>query len=374
MLGELSSLTAPELATHAINACLEQAPIEKSKLDDVIMGCVLQAGIGQAPARQAARLAKLPDSIGATTINKMCGSGMKSVMMAGDAILAGSAEAILCGGMESMSQAPYLVKKARGGCRAGHQQFYDHMFLDGLEDAYEGGKLMGVFAEETAEHFNFSRQEQDAFAKGSLQKALSAQEANAFDNEIVPITIKTKRSETVITKDEGPNPNKLEKISKLKPAFKKDGTVTAANSSSISDGAAGLIITSGEFAKKNNLKPLAIINGYQTFATEPRWFTTAPIDATKMLLEKLSWHKDDVSLYEINEAFACVAMVAQKELGIDESKLNVHGGACALGHPIGASGARILTTLLYALNTDEKGVASLCIGGGEATAMAITRV
>lgn len=374
LLGALSTLTAPELASYAVNACLEQSSLAKESIDEIILGCVLQAGIGQAPARQAARIASLPDSMGATTINKMCGSGMKSVMMAGDAILSGSANAILCGGMESMSQAPYLVKKARVGCRIGHQQFYDHMFLDGLEDAYEPGKLMGSFAEETAEHFQFSRDEQDVFAKSSLQKALSAQEANFFDDEIVPLSIKSKKGETIIAKDEGPNPTKLDKISKLKPAFKKDGTVTAANSSSISDGAACLLITSHEFAKQNNLKPLAIINGYKTFATEPKWFTTAPIDATKKLLSSLDWHQDDVSLYEINEAFACVTMAAISKLGLDESKVNVRGGACALGHPIGASGARILTTLLYALKPNEKGVASLCIGGGEATAMAITRL
>lgn len=373
MLGGLSTLSAPELGSIAHNAAIEQAGLSSSDIDEVFSGCVLQAGIGQAPARQAAIKANIPNAIGATTINKMCGSGMKSVMLGHDAIKAGSANIVLAGGMESMSNAPYLLSKARSGYRLGHGELKDHMFLDGLEDAYERGKLMGCFAEATAKHFNFSREEQDAFATRSTTRALQAQKDGAFDDEIVPIIIAGRKGDTIIKQDEGPDAEKMAKIPQLRPAFQADGTVTAANSSSISDGAASLILMTAENAEKRGLKPLAKIIAHASHAQEPQWFTTAPVEAIRKVLVKAGWKADDVDLYEINEAFAVVAMAAIHELKLDIEKVNIHGGACALGHPIGASGARILVTLIYALKHLKKtrGVAALCIGGGEATAMAI---
>ena len=373
MLGGLSPLSAPELGAIAHQAAIEQAGISANDIDEVISGCVLQAGIGQAPARQAALKANIPDSIGATTINKMCGSGMKSVMLGHDAIKAGSANIVLAGGMESMSNAPYLLGKARSGYRLGHGEFKDHMFLDGLEDAYERGKLMGAFAEATAKHFNFTREQQDNYAIRSTTRALQAQKNGLFNDEIAPVTITDRKGEVTINKDEGPDAAKIAKIPQLKPAFQADGTVTAANSSSISDGAASIILMSAAEAEKRGLKPLAKIVAHATHSQEPKWFTTAPIEAIRKVLNKAGWKPDDVDLYEINEAFAVVAMAAIKELELDIEKVNIHGGACALGHPIGASGARILVTLIYALKHMKKtrGIAALCIGGGEATAMAI---
>jgi acetyl-CoA C-acetyltransferase len=374
MSGQFSSLTASDLGAIAFKAAIEEANIKPDDIDEVIAGCVLQAGIGQAPARQAARGANLPDKVGATTINKMCGSGMKALMLASDMIKAGSANMIVCGGMESMTNAPYLLKKARQGYRLGHDKILDHMFLDGLEDAYDKGKLMGVFAEDTATHFNFSREMQDEFAQTSLTRALNAQTKGLFADEIAPVNVKTRKEAFIIDKDEGPDESKFEKIPRLKPAFKKEGTVTAANSSTIADGASALIVTTLSHAKKLNLTPLATIRGYNSFAQAPAWFTTAPIHAITDLLKTCQWEKDDVSLFEINEAFAVVTMAAMSELNLPQSKVNVRGGACALGHPIGASGARILVTLIHALKSGQKGVAALCIGGGEATAFAIEKI
>lgn len=373
MLGNLSTLSAPELGAIAHRGAIQQAGIKPSDIDEVLSGCVLQAGIGQAPARQAAKFADIPDGIGATTINKMCGSGMKSVMLAHDLIKACSAQVVLASGMESMSNAPYLLTKARAGYRMGHGDIKDHMFLDGLEDAYERGKLMGLFAEATAEHFHFSRDDQDQYAIQSLTRALQAQQNGFFKEEIVPVTIKTRKEEQTITQDEGPDKSKLAKIPQLRPAFKTDGTITAANSSSISDGAASLIVTSYKRAEQLHLTPLAKIISHASFAQKPAWFTTAPVAAIRQVLNKAHWNAHDVDLYEINEAFAVVAMAAIRELELDERCVNVHGGACALGHPIGASGARIIVTLLHALKQrgKQRGVASLCIGGGEATALAL---
>lgn len=373
MLGHLSMLSAPELGAAANSAALAEAGIDASAVDEVVYGCVLQAGLGQAPARQAAILSGMPNSSGATTINKMCGSGMKAVMFASDLIKAGSAKVVLAGGMESMSNAPYLLNKARSGYRLGHGELKDHMFLDGLEDAYNKGQLMGCFAEATASKYGFSRQMQDDFAVKSMQKALDAIKNGAFSNEITVLNIKTRQGDITVSQDEGPDEKKLEKISKLKPAFSSDGTVTAANSSSISDGAATLILMSASEAQKRGVKPLAKIVAHASHAQSPEWFTTAPVDAIKKVLDKAHWNPADVDLYEINEAFAVVTMAAIKELELDEKKVNIHGGACALGHPIGASGARIIVTLLHALkqNKLKRGVAALCIGGGEATAVAI---
>lgn len=373
LLGSLSALSAPELGAIAHSAAITQAGLTPADIEEVISGCVLQAGIGQAPARQAAIKAGIPASAGATTINKMCGSGMKAVMLAHDLIKAGSANVVLAGGMESMSNAPYLLGKARSGYRLGHGELKDHMFLDGLEDAYERGQLMGCFAESTAAHFNFDRAAQDDFARQSMAKALKAQDSNAFAAEIIPVTVRDRKNELIVNRDEGPDAKKLEKISQLRPAFTADGTVTAANSSSISDGAASLIIMSAEQAKKRGVKPLAKIVAHATHAQAPEWFTTAPVDAIKKVLNKAGWQPQEVDLYEINEAFAVVTMAAINQLELDANKVNVNGGACALGHPIGASGARILVTLLHALQNQQKkrGVAALCIGGGEATAMAI---
>ncbi len=373
MLGHLSTLSAPELGAVAHRAAIEQAHISPEDIDEIISGCVLQAGIGQAPARQAALKAGIPTSKPTTTINKMCGSGMKAVMLAHDLIKAGSANIVLAGGMESMSNAPYLLSKARSGYRLGHGELKDHMFLDGLEDAYDRGKLMGCFAEATAAHYHFSREQQDAYAIRSMTRALQAQQEHVFDNEIAPVTITDRKSETLITLDEGPDAAKIAKIPQLRAAFQSDGTVTAANSSSISDGAASLILMTADNAKKRGLKPLAKIIAHATHAQEPQWFTTAPVEAIRKVLNKANWQTNDVELYEINEAFAVVAMAAITELNLDIEKVNVHGGACALGHPIGASGARILVTLIHALLHHKKtrGVAALCIGGGEATAIAL---
>lgn len=376
MLGSLSSLSAPELSAVANRAAIEQASIDPADIDEVISGCVLQAGIGQAPARQGAIAAGIPVSTPASTLNKMCGSGMKSVMLAHDLIKAGSIRVALAGGMESMSNAPYLLPKARAGYRLGHGEVKDHMFLDGLEDIYEPGRLMGYFAEKTAEKYEFSREAQDDFAKRSLQRAVDAMERDDFADEIASVRIQSKKGEQVIDKDEGPDISKLDKISKLRPAFQKDGTVTAANSSSISDGAAALILMTAEEAQKRGMKPLARIVAKATHAQAPEWFTTAPVDAIRKVLEMSGWSSEEVDLYEINEAFAVVTMAAIKDLGLDVNKVNIYGGACALGHPIGASGARILVTLINALRKKGKtrGIAALCIGGGEATAMAIELV
>ncbi|KTC99940.1 acyl CoA C-acetyltransferase [Legionella erythra] len=376
MLGALSALTAPELGAIAHRAALEQAGLSPSDIDEVITGCVLQAGIGQAPGRQAAIGAGIPHSTGATTINKMCGSGMKAVMFGHDLIKSGSANIVLASGMESMSNAPYLLDKARSGYRLGHGQIKDHMFLDGLEDAYQRGQLMGCFAEQTAEHFGFTRAKQDEYASRSLTRALQAQQDNGFTDEIVPVTIADRKGEIIVSKDESPDAGKLNKIATLRPAFKADGTVTAANSSSISDGAASLILMTAEQAKKRGVKPLARIVAHATHAQAPEWFTTAPVDAIRKVMSKAGWTKNEVDLFEINEAFAVVAMAAITQLELDEDKVNIHGGGCALGHPIGASGARILVTLIHALKQRQKtrGIAALCIGGGEGTAMAIELV
>lgn len=373
MLGSLSELAAPDLGAIANQAALQQAGLNGSEIDEVIMGCVLQAGIGQAPARQAALKAGIPNSAGATTLNKMCGSGMKATMMAHDLIKAGSAQVVLAGGIESMSNAPYLLTKARSGYRLGHGEVKDHMFLDGLEDAYDKGQLMGCFAEATAKHFGFSREAQDAYASESMNRALRAQQEGAFTAEMVPVKISSRKGEVIVDKDEGPDATKLAKIPQLRPAFQADGTVTAANSSSISDGAASLILMTRAQAEKRGIKPLARIVAHASHAQAPEWFTTAPVDAIRKVLSKAGWQAQDVDLYEINEAFAVVAMAAIKQLELNPETVNIHGGACALGHPIGASGARILVTLLHALQQrgKRKGVAALCIGGGEATAMAI---
>jgi len=376
MLGSLSSLSAPELGAVAHIAALKEAGLDAAEIDEVISGCVLQAGIGQAPARQAAIKAGIPDSTTATTINKMCGSGMKAVMLAHDLIKAGSANIILASGMESMSNAPYLLPKARAGYRLGHGELKDHMFLDGLEDAYDHGKLMGHFAEATAAHFNFTRSQQDEYAIQSMTRAIQAQKDHAFADEIAPVKIADRKGEVIVDQDESPDASKLAKIPQLRAAFKADGTVTAGNSSSISDGAASVILMTAAQAKKRGIKPLARIVAHASHAQAPQWFTTAPCDAMRKVLEKAGWHSNDVDLYEINEAFAIVAMAAIQQLELDPAKVNINGGACALGHPIGASGTRILVTLINALRRNHKtrGVASLCIGGGEATAMAIELV
>ena len=374
--GDLSGMTAAELGGAAIEAALNRAGVDADQVEEVIMGCVLAAGQGQAPARQAGFAAGLPQSAPATTINKMCGSGMKAAMMGHDSLLAGSSSIAVVGGMESMTNAPYLLPKARGGMRLGHGEVKDHMFLDGLEDAYDKGRLMGTFAEDTAKHYQFTREQQDEFAITSTKRAQAAIEEGKFDNEVTPVTIKTRKGDIEVTIDEQPGKARLDKIPTLRPAFAKDGTVTAANSSSISDGAAALVMMKQSEATKRGLKPIAIIRGHAQHAQEPAWFTTAPIGAMNNLFAKIGWSKDDVDLYEINEAFAIVTMAAMRDLDLPHDKVNVHGGACALGHPIGASGARVLVTLIAALQTygKTKGVASLCIGGGEATAMAVELV
>jgi acetyl-CoA C-acetyltransferase len=375
MMGGLSAMAASDLGACSNNAAINAAGIGAQDIDEVITGCVLQAGQGQAPGRQAAIKAGIPDSCGATTINKMCGSGMKAVMFGHDLIKAGSAQIVLAGGIESMSNAPYLLSKARGGYRLGHGELKDSMFLDGLEDAYDKGKLMGVFAEQTAEHFEFSRETQDEFAINSLQRSLDAQKQGAFDDEIAGVEVHLKKQQFTIDKDEGPDEAKIAKIPNLRPAFKQGGTVTAANSSSISDGAASIILMPLSIAEKRGLNPMAKIVAHASHAQAPEWFTTAPVGAMEKVLEKAAWQKNDVDLFEINEAFAVVTLAAIKQLDLNPEVVNIHGGACALGHPIGASGARILVTLLHALQKNDlkKGIASLCIGGGEGTAIAVER-
>ncbi|MCG9115506.1 acetyl-CoA C-acyltransferase [Laribacter hongkongensis] len=374
--GSLSSLPASALGAAALAEVTRRAGIASDAVDEVIMGCVLSAGQGQAPARQAALTAGLSPHVPCTTINKMCGSGMKAVMQGHDALLAGSTRIVLAGGMESMSNAPYLLPKMRTGQRLGHGVTQDHMFLDGLEDAYEKGTLMGVFAERCARHYGFGREQQDDYARRSLERALHAQQTGAFAAEIVGVDLVQRHGHTRIDQDEQPLTARPERIASLKPAFASDGTVTAANSSSISDGAAALALMRQSEALRRNLTPLARIAGHASFAHEPAWFTTAPVFAVRKLLQKLQWQPQDVDLYEINEAFAVVALAALQELELDPARVNVHGGACALGHPIGASGARILVTLLHALEHRQmqRGVACLCIGGGEATAVAIERL
>ncbi|PJD92731.1 MAG: acetyl-CoA C-acyltransferase [Legionella sp.] len=372
-LGGLSTLPAPKLGSIAHIAALTQAQLSANDIDEVVSGCVLQAGLGQAPARQAAILAGIPYKTGATTINKMCGSGMKAVMIAHDLIQAGAANIVLASGMESMSLAPYLLPKARTGYRLGHGELKDHMFLDGLEDAYEPGKLMGCFADDTAKEYQLDRAHQDAFAIESMQRALAAQASGAFQQEIAPVTVTTRAGDTIIIQDENPDAKKISKVAQLKPAFYPDGTITAASSSSIADGAASLIVMSMAEAQQRGLKPLARIVAQSTHSQEPQAFATAPIAAIKKVIERAGWQPQQVDLYEINEAFAAVTLAAIKALELDPQYVNIHGGACALGHPIGASGARILVTLIHALKARGKsrGVAALCIGGGEATAMAI---
>lgn len=373
--GDLKDAAAPALGTAAIRACMERASLPFDAVEEVLFGCVLAAGLGQAPARQAALSAGLPTATGATTINKMCGSGMKATMLAHDLLVAGSARIAVAGGMESMSNAPYLLDRARAGYRMGHQRVLDHMFLDGLEDAYDKGCLMGAFAEDCAQSYAFTREAQDEYAVSSLMRAQQAILDGSFAAEIVPVTVKSGKTEREITQDEQPLKARLEKIPTLKPAFREGGTVTAANSSSISDGAAALVLMRRSEAERRGIQPLAVIAGHATFAHAPSLFPTAPIGAIRSLLERTGWAIGDVDLFEINEAFAVVVMAAMSDLGLPRDKVNVHGGACALGHPIGASGARILVTLLAALRKYglRRGVAALCIGGGEATAMAIER-
>jgi len=371
--GELKGFAAPELGAAAIRAAVERASIRPDEVQEVIMGCVLPAGQGQAPARQASLGAGLPLAAGCTTVNKMCGSGMKAAMFAHDLLATNSFDVIVAGGMESMTNAPYLLPKARAGLRMGHAQVLDHMFYDGLEDAYDKGRLMGTFAEDCAQKYAFSRESQDQFAITSLQRAQKANKEGWFAWETTPIAIKAGKEERFVETDEQPFKANIEKIPSLKPAFRKDGTVTAANSSSISDGAAALVMMRRSTAEKRGLTPLAVVIGHATHAQEPGWFTTAPVGAIAKLFQRTGWSAKQVDLFEINEAFAVVTMAAMKEHGLPHDKMNVHGGACALGHPIGASGARIVVTLLGALRKYglKRGVASLCIGGGEATAMAI---
>ncbi len=372
-LGDFKDVNAAALGSAAIKAAVGRSNVPATDVEEVIMGCVLPAGQGQAPARQAGLGAGLPLSAGATTINKMCGSGMKAVMQVADSLAAGNVAVAVAGGMESMSNAPYLLDRARTGYRMGHGAVKDHMFLDGLEDVYDKGRLMGTFAEECAESYQFTRKAQDDYALTSLSRALAAAKAKAFDWEITPVTVKNRDGETVISTDEQPPKAKPDKIATLKPAFRKDGTVTAANSSSISDGAAALVLMTLKEAEKRKLTPLAALRGQATHAQAPNLFTTAPIGSIEKLLARTGWKKDDVDLFEINEAFAVVAMAAMRDLKLDHDKTNINGGACALGHPIGASGARIIITLLAALRAHKlkRGVASLCIGGGEATAVGI---
>ena len=371
--GDFASLAASDLGAVAIKAAVERAGISPADVDELIFGNCLMAGQGQAPARQASLKAGLPLSTNCTTLSKMCGSAMKATMLGHDAIIAGSADIIVAGGMESMTNAPYLLPKARSGMRMGHGTVIDHMFFDGLEDAYDRGKLMGVFAEQCADKFHFSREAQDEFALRSLSRALAANNDGSFGWEIAPVTVSGRKGDVVIDKDEQPAKASPDKVPGLKPAFRKDGTVTAANSSSISDGAAALVLMRRSLAERKGLKPLAVILDHATHAQEPGWFTTAPVGAMRKLYAKVGWKPEDVDLYEINEAFAVVTMAAMHEHGLPADKVNVHGGACALGHPIGASGARIVVTLLGALRKlgKKRGMASLCIGGGEATALAI---
>lgn len=371
--GDFSTLAAHDLGGAAIRAAVERAGIPADAVGEVLFGNCLMAGQGQAPARQASFKAGLPKSTGAVTLSKMCGSGMKAAMFAHDMLLAGTHEIMVAGGMESMTNAPYLLLKGRGGYRMGHDKVYDHMMLDGLEDAYEPGRAMGTFGEDCAAKYKFSREAQDAFATASVQRAKKATESGAFATEITPVTVKTRAGESVVSIDEGPGKVKLDKIPQLKPAFKKDGTITAASSSSINDGAAALVMMNESTAKRLGVQPLARIVGHATHAQEPEWFTTAPVGATQKLLAKTGWKVSDVDLWEVNEAFAVVPMALMDELKVSHDIVNVNGGACALGHPIGASGARIMVTLLHALKArgGRRGIATLCIGGGEGTAVAL---
>ena len=372
MMGDLSSVRSPDLGAISIKAAIERSGLQPADIQEVIMGCVLPGGLGQAPARQASRASGIPDSSGCTTVNKMCGSGMQAVIMAHDQIKAGTNSIMIAGGMENMSQAPYLLPKARAGYRMGHGQLMDSMFLDGLEDAYEGG-LMGVFAQRTADKYDISREAMDNFAIASLERSLSAIKNGGFADEITPVTVSGRGGDTVVDTDEQPGKAKPEKIPHLKPAFAKDGSVTAANASSISDGASAMVLATREEAEKRGLTPQARIVAHATHARLPAEFTLAPIGAIEKVLKKAGWSRDDVDLFEINEAFAVVTLAAINELGLDADKVNVHGGACALGHPIGSSGSRIMVTLINALKQRglKRGVASLCIGGGEGTAVAI---
>ncbi|MDR3491269.1 MAG: acetyl-CoA C-acyltransferase [Gammaproteobacteria bacterium] len=373
LLGSLKDVSATTLGATAIQAAVNRANLKPTQIQEVIMGCVLPAGLGQAPARQAAIHAGIPTSANCMTINKVCGSGMKAVMLAHDSLILGNSEYVIAGGMESMTNAPYLTLKARQGYRLGHGVFIDHMMWDGLEDAYETGKAMGCFAETCAEDYKFTREDQDHYATTSLERARKAIDSGSFAAEIVPVTIKTKQGDIIVDTDEHPYSVKIEKIPQLPSAFIKNGTVTAANSSSIADGAAALCLMQFHTAKKNNIKPIARMLAHSSFSKSPDQFSTAPIDAIKLLLKKVSWQTDDVDLFEINEAFSVVTLAAMKDLAIPHEKLNVHGGGCALGHPIGATGARIIVTLIAALQKHnlKKGIAALCIGGGEATAVAI---
>ena len=375
-MGDFASLTSSQLGSAAIKAAVARSGLQPAQVDEVIMGCVLPAGQGQAPARQASLGAGLPLAAGCTTVNKMCGSGMRAAMYAHDMLLAGSVDVMVAGGMESMTNAPYLLPKARGGFRLGHGEVKDHMFLDGLEDAYDKGRLMGTFAEDCASSYRFSRPAQDEFAIRSLTRAQAANTDGSFAWEIAPVTVAGRKGEVTIDKDEQPFKANLEKIPTLKPAFRKDGTVTPANSSSISDGAAALVMMRASTADRLGARPIATVVGHSTFAQEPGLFTTAPVGAIRKLLAKNGWTAGSVDLWEINEAFAVVTMAAMQDLGLPAEKVNIHGGACALGHPIGASGARIIVTLIGALRKrgSKRGVASLCIGGGEATAMGIELV
>ena len=374
--GDFTGLAAHDLGGVAIKAAVERAGIKPELVTEVLFGNCLMAGQGQAPARQAAFKGGLPKSAGAVTLSKMCGSGMRAAMFAHDMLVAGSHDVLVAGGMESMTGAPYLLQKGRGGYRMGHDRIFDHMMLDGLEDAYEPGRSMGTFGEDCAAKYHFTREQQDNFAIASVQRAQAAIQSGAFKAEIAPVTVKDRKGERVVDTDEGPGKVKLDKIPTLKPAFKKDGTVTAASSSSINDGAAAMVMMRESTAKKLGVKPLARIVSHATHAQEPEWFSTAPIGATEKALEKAGWKVDDVELWEINEAFAVVPMALMHELGVPHSKVNVNGGACALGHPIGASGARIMVTLAYALQARglKRGIATLCIGGGEATAVALELV
>ena len=374
--GDLAPVTAPALGSHVIRAALERAKLAPERVDEVLMGCVLPAGQGQAPARQAMRAAGLPDAVGATTVNKVCGSGMKATMIGHDLIRVGSADFVISGGMESMSNAPYLLAKARSGYRVGHDRIFDHMMLDGLEDAYEAGRPMGDFGEAAAQAYQFSRADQDAYATETLTRARAAVTEGAFKKEIVPVTASVKGGDRLVEHDEHPLKVSPEKIPTLKPAFRTDGTITAASASANADGAAALVLTRRSIAKREGLPILAEIKAHATHSQDPAWYTTAPIPAIRKLLAKTGWKVGDVDLFEINEAFAVVAMAAAKDLGIARDRLNVNGGACALGHPIGATGARLIVTLLHALEARDatRGIAALCIGGGEATAIAVERV
>ncbi len=373
MQGVLADVSATDLGATAVKAAVERAGVAPEAIERIYMGCVLPAGLGQAPARQAAMKAGLPKSVQATTVNKVCGSGMQTVIMGAEALAAGSIDLVVSGGMESMTNAPYLTKKHRGGARAGHDTLYDHMFLDGLEDAYEEGRAMGSFAQCTADEYQLTRQDQDAYAIESLRRAQAAIADGSFADEVVPVTVKTRKGEVIVDKDEAPGKGQPDKIPQLKAAFAKEGTITAATSSSISDGAAAVVLTRESEAKAKGLTPLATIVGVAAHAHEPAKFTTAPVGAVTKLLDQVGWSINDVDLFEVNEAFACVAMFAMHDLGIPHDKINIHGGATALGHPIGASGTRIIVTLLSALKQKglKRGVATLCIGGGEATAIAV---